>query len=223
MLRPTQASTTREYVAAIGGLPAVRKPFFRRFATRRSVQDVGAYDSPLVLKAQDLFQWLLGSEDDRARHTLGVVQRAHSLIGTIDPFDADLLLAGAWLHEIGNAKQARDTAFAPLDGARFLHRAGWPSRLCGLVAFHSGAYYLALDLGLGPALRAFRDEPGPVRDALTYADQTTGPFGEHLSIEHRMDEALRRHGPDSPHTRVHAQRAPYIRSAAERVHQRLGS
>ena len=183
---------------------------------------MGAYDSPLVLKAQDLFQWLLGSEADRARHTLGVVGQAQSLVRTIDPFDADLLLAAAWLHDVGHAKQARDSGFPPLDGARFLQQAGWPARLSGLVAFHSGAYYLALDLGLGPALRAFRDEPGPVRDALTYADQTTGPFGEHLSIEHRMDEALRRHGPESPHSRVHPQRAPYLRSAAERVHQRMG-
>ena len=90
-----------------------------------------------------------------------------------------------------------------------------------LVAFHSGAYFIAVDLDLGRELRVFRDEPGPVRDALAYADQTTGRFGEPVAIDDRLDEALRRHGPDSPHMRVHAERAPYIRSAAERVRQRL--
>ena len=183
--------------------------------------DVTAQGSALVLTAQDLFYRLLGAYDARVRHTVGVVRQAMGVVRTVDPGDADLLLAAAWLHDIGCARLAQDSGFHPLDGALLLQRYGWLERLCGFVAFHAGAYFLAADLGLGPALRAFRDEPGAVRDALTYADQTVGPYGERLPVEHRLDESLRRHGRHSPHARVHAERAPYVRSAVERVHQRM--
>ena len=71
-----------------------------------------------------------------------------------------------------------------------------------------------------PARRYAR---GPLADALTYADQTTGPDGEVMAIDDRLAEMLRRHGPDSHNARVHPQRAPAIRAAVLRVEQRLRS
>jgi hypothetical protein len=62
---------------------------------------------------------------------------------------------------------------------------------------------------------------GPLPDALTYADQTTGPAGEPMAVEDRLADMLHRHGPDSPNARAHARRAPVIRAAVERTHMRL--
>jgi hypothetical protein len=47
-------------------------------------------------------------------------------------------------------------------------------------------------------------------DALTYADQTTGPNGEPMTIEARISDMLRRHGPNSPNAKVHPERGPYL-------------
>lgn len=57
-------------------------------------------------------------------------------------------------------------------------------------------------------------------DALTFADQTTGPHSEVMDVEDRLADMLRRHGPDSPDARAHAQRAPAIRAVVRTV-QRL--
>jgi hypothetical protein len=48
------------------------------------------------------------------------------------------------------------------------------------------------------AFPAHRHACGPVADALTYADQTTGPDGHQMDVADRLAEMLRRHGPDSP-------------------------
>ncbi|MFD6855509.1 HD domain-containing protein [Streptomyces diastaticus] len=52
--------------------------------------------------------------------------------------DRDLLVAAAWLHDIGYAPELRDTGSHPLDGARHLESLGAPARLVRLVAHHSG-------------------------------------------------------------------------------------
>lgn len=65
-----------------------------------------------------------------------------------------------------------------LDGARYLEQNGWPARLCGLVGYHSGAYFVAVERGVGDEMRHLHDEGGAIRDAITYADQTTGPTGK---------------------------------------------
>jgi hypothetical protein len=71
------------------------------------------------------------------------------------------------------------------------------------------------------AFPAHRHACGPVADALTYADQTTGPTGERMDVEDRLAGMLRRHGPDSPNARVHDQRAPAIRAAVDRTERSL--
>ncbi len=131
--------------------------------------------------------------------------------------DRDLLVAAAWLHDIGYGARVRDTGFHPLDGARFLQANGWPDRVCALVAYHSGARYVAEVLGLAAELAAFPDEGGALADALTWADQTTGPEGQALTVGARIADMLRRHGPDSPNARVHPERGPYIHDVVARV------
>ena len=62
-----------------------------------------------------------------------------------------------------------------------------------------------------------------VSDALTIADQTTGPHGEAMSVEERMSDMLTRHGPNSPNALAYPQRERYIRAAGTRVAERLES
>ncbi len=158
---------------------------------------------------------------DRWRHSVGVAARAAEVASSVPAGDRDLLVAAAWLHDIGYAESVVDTGFHAVDGARYLDRLGWPGRLSALVAHHSGARFMAQVNGEREALREFACERSAVSDALTYADQTTGPTGQGMDIEDRLAEMLRRHGPDSLQARVHDVRAPHLRDTAARVRHRL--
>ena len=135
--------------------------------------------------------------------------------------DADVLVAAAWLHDIGYAPVAVVTGFHPLDGARYLAAQSWPMRVTGLVAQHSGARFVAAARGLGPALAAYPDEGGLMSDALTYADQTTGCTGLRQTAGTRRVEMLHRLGPDSWNARVDHVRGDTLLAAVHRVEQSL--
>ena len=97
-------------------------------------------------------------------------------------------LAAAWLHDVGYADAAKVTGFHPLDGAGFLTAQGWPVRIAGLVAYHSGARFVAAARGLGEAFAVYPDEGGLMADALTYADQTVGPTGDRVTPDQRYTD-----------------------------------
>lgn len=198
----------------------------------------------LVTAARVLAEVLLVELPDRWRHSIGVALRADQLSVTVDPAERETLVAAAWLHDIGYGRMARRTGFHPLDGADYLVHHGWSPRIAALVAHHSAAHLVAPEhavrgqahtisghwhgaRGGGPsltdALAAYPDECSPVSDALTYADQSTGPAGQPLPIRARMAEMLARHGADSAQARVHHVRGPYLLAVAERVETRLAS
>jgi hypothetical protein len=131
------------------------------------------------------------------------------------------LVAAAWLHDIGCAPELRDTAFHPIDGARYLQGSGWPPAICDLVAHHSGARFVANVLQLDRELGVYPFRQDAVSDALTAADQTVGPRGEAMTVEERIGDMLKRHGPDSPNAQAHPQRERYILAAATRMARRL--
>lgn len=174
-----------------------------------------------VERARDLAHDLLGPVGTRWPHTKAVAARAAEVAGTVPAVDRDLLVATAWLHDIGYAPSCVDTGFHAVDGARYLARRGWPARLVALVAHHSGARFVADANGAGDALDEFRYERSSVSDALTYADQTSGPAGQSMDFDDRLAEMLRRHGPDSVQAQVHQVRAPYLRESVTRVRRRL--
>ncbi|MEJ3748173.1 HD domain-containing protein [Actinomycetes bacterium KLBMP 9797] len=175
-----------------------------------------------VHRARDLAQRLLVDLPERWRHTIGVARRAEGILGTVGSRDeGDVLLSAAWLHDIGYAAALRDTGFHPIDGARQLQAAGWSSRIVGLIAHHSAAWYIAQVRGLVDEINQFPREDSSVADALIYADQTVGPNGRVMDVEQRLADMLHRHGPDSPNAAAHAQRAPLLRAAVRRVEQRL--
>lgn len=175
-----------------------------------------------VHRARDLAQRLLMDQPERWRHTIGVARQAERVADTVGSrSEGDILLAAAWLHDIGYAAALRDTGFHPIDGARHLQTLGWPSKIVGLVAHHSAARCLARARGLAGQIACFTQESSPASDALIYADQTVGPNGRVITVEQRLADMLRRHGPDSPNASVHAEREPLLRLAVHRVQQRL--
>ena len=110
-----------------------------------------------------------------------------------------------------------------MDGARFLERIGCDARLCALVAHHSGARFEAEERGLSHELAVFSLEDSPVMDALVAADFTTGPQGQDVGYDERIDEILDRYPPDSPvrhaATRAREELRPHVQRVAARLAQ----
>jgi hypothetical protein len=173
-----------------------------------------------VDEAAELAHDLLG-DSERFRHSQGVAQRARELSVTVPAEQVELLVAAAWLHDVGYAAPLRGTGFHPLDGARGLVGLGVGSALTRLVANHSAAWLVARALNLQHEMTAFLPLSGPTADALTAADQTIGPGGVAMTVDERMRDMIERHGPDSSNARVHAARAAELRATTSRVAVRL--
>ena len=143
----------------------------------------------------------------RWAHTQGVAAQARTLEPILGK-DTDLLVAAAWLHDIGYAPDLVDTGFHPLDGARYL---GDTPQADDLLCRLGGASLVRCHRG-GPAWSrwhsASRVRPvgGELADALIYCDMTTGPDGQRMSVEQRLAEIRSRYGPDDPVSRALAAR-----------------
>src|SRR5438034_220303 len=73
---------------------------------------------------------------DRWLHVQGVARQAQRVAAILPAEDRDVLLAAAYLHDLGCAPPLAETGLHPLDGARHLRALGY-GRLAGLVAYHS--------------------------------------------------------------------------------------
>jgi hypothetical protein len=124
------------------------------------------------------------------------------------------------VHDVGYAPSLSRLVFHAVDGARFL-RAQGQERLARLVAHHSGARFEAEERDLVEELAAFPIEDGPVMDALTFADMTTGPAGQPMTLEQRIEEVQRRYPPDDPVHRAIVRAQPLLQAAIDRTRQRL--
>ncbi len=136
---------------------------------------------------------------------------------------ADVLMAGAWLHDLGYAPDIRDTGFHPLDGAVWLRKAGFDNRVSALVAYHTCADIEAEERGFAGRLKAFPRETSLVADALLYADMRTGPDGQDFSVGARLDEIVSRYGEGHSLARFIRRARPAIFEAAQRVEAELAS
>jgi hypothetical protein len=173
-----------------------------------------------IARAQDLAQLFLGRTGDRWRHVQAVAGRADDLRPAVGGTDGDLLVAAAWLHDIGYSPALDHSGFHPLDGARYLAAAGHP-RAAALVAHHSGARFVAEVRGLTAELSRFPFTEDALTDALTCADQTVGPRGERLAVGERLADTVRRHGREAATSLAGPRRASYIRAAVDRTERRL--
>lgn len=153
--------------------------------------------SELVERARRVAEWRLSGLERRWAHVQGVAAAAVRIRRHFDITAGDSLVAGAWTHDIGYAPSVRATGFHPLDGARFLREEGFPEQVVSLVAHHSGAAIEARVRGVD-GLSEFAEPERELLDALTFCDLTTGPEGAPVSAAARLDEVLRRYGPDNP-------------------------
>jgi hypothetical protein len=187
------------------------------------VRDKGAMSEILTVQAaQELAGSLLRGCGNRWLHTQTAAVAAAEAAWTVAPRDRDLLVAAAWLHDIGYAHPEPPTGFHPVDGALLLIDKGWPRRLASLVAHHSEARFTAPAQGAQAALAAFDREPGPVTDALVYADMTAGPGGDRLRLKDRLEDVRRRHATAPTNLRdAREAREPYLILATARVDVRL--
>jgi hypothetical protein len=163
---------------------------------------------------------LIAPLGNRWVHVQAVAHQAGSVAAALSAEDGDALVAAAFLHDIGYAPSLNRLGFHPVDGAQFLRGLG-QERLACLVAHHSGARFEAEERGLVDELAAFPAEAGPVMDALTYADMTTGPAGQPMTLDQRVDEILRRYPPDDPVHRAIVRAQPLLQAAVERTWRRL--
>jgi hypothetical protein len=171
--------------------------------------------------ARDLARGLLAETLPRRwAHVQGVAGKAEQVAACL-ALSGEVLVAAAWLHDIGYAPKVVDTGFHPLDGARYLAGVGVSERVVNLVARHSYAILEAEFRGVGRRLAAFADEGGTVRDALWYCDLTTSPDGESTTAEERIGEIKERYGPGDIVTRFITEGASELLAAVERTERRL--
>jgi HD superfamily phosphodiesterase len=158
---------------------------------------------------------------ERWSHTQGVASRAREIATAVEPDDREILIAAAYLHDVGYAPELVVHGFHPVDGALWLREQGY-DRLASLVAHHSAARFEAEAHGLAGVLATFDDEQSPVSDALAYSDVTTGPRGERLTVAERLSEIERRYGGDSLVAHALNQASNSLFAMAARTERRLG-
>ncbi len=158
----------------------------------------------------------------RWSHVRQVGEKARLIVHVVPPDDRDLLVAAAYLHDIGYAPELATTGFHPLDGARWIRDHGPGGRLARLVAHHSCAVYEAEVRGLRETLLSeFEPEDSATYDALVFCDLTTGPTGESLSFDERISDIYERYGPDHEVTHALGLSRPALESCCARTLARL--
>lgn len=190
---------------------------------RGSQGRVRSHHVGLVDDAKGLAERLVAPLGRRWQHVQAVAARAETLTPAVSPEDRDVLVAAAWLHDIGYSPEIGHTHFHPLDGARYLRASHWRESVIVLVAHHSGARFEAAERGMTDQLAEFPFWDTPTLDALVTADLTTGPSGEPLSFQQRIDEILSRYSPDDPVHRTWIKAAPVMRECLKRTETRLAN
>jgi HD domain len=145
-----------------------------------------------VERAEALARRFLEPLGRRWAHVQAVARRATQIAPAFGGL-ADLLVASAYLHDIGYAPELARTGFHPLDGGRFLQAEGC-RELSSLVAHHSGARTEATLRGIPDYEEEFPYEDAPLNHALTFCDMTTGPGGDRVGLAARVAEISARYG-----------------------------
>jgi hypothetical protein len=166
-------------------------------------------------KAEDL----LAPLDNRWVHTQAVAGTARRLAISDEAVDGPVLVAAAYLHDVGYAPALHETGHHALDGARYLAARGC-HRLSVLVANHSGACQEAALLGFAAELKKFPPEISMTADALTYCDIITDAAGRAVTLEERFTNVRRRYGTNHVVTRAMERAYPDLERAVHAVEAR---
>ena len=165
---------------------------------------------------------LLSPLGNRWLHVQQAAEQARRVAAVVPCGDRDLLVAAAYLHDVGYAPALAQTGFHPLDGARWLRDASVEPRLARLVAHHSCAIHEARIRGLAaPLLEEFEPEASATYDALVFCDMTAGPAGEIVSLKRRLGEIVQRYGHDHEVSRALESARPCLTSCYARTLERL--
>ena len=175
----------------------------------------------LIARAKDVAEAELASMVSRLAHVSGVAATADTVATSLLRDQRDEVIAAAWLHDVGYGPRVRNSGFHPLDGAAFLRSEGFPDIVSSLVAFHSGASEEANERGLKESLSRFAPPPNDLLDILTYADITTGPTGEAVTVESRIAEILDRYPASDPVYRAVSRSAPGLKAVVRRIDDQL--
>lgn len=174
-----------------------------------------------VLSSARAAEELLHDLPGRLAHVAGVAEHARAVSEAL-AVDQDVVVAAAWLHDIGYAPQVAATGFHPLDGARFATKAGYPPAVTSLIAYHSSAEIEAVERELYAELAAeFNPPEAESLAVLTYCDMTVGPRGERMTIDERLADILERYDPDEVVYRSIQRSARELRSTVAYVEKLL--
>ena len=158
----------------------------------------------------------------RWNHTQAVGRRAEVASTVVGQDDKSVLIAAAWLHDIGYAPDLAVTGLHALDGARYLRDAQHAdAMLCRLVAHHSCAIIEAGERGLADVLSLeFEPAPYALSSVLTCCDMTTSPDGELVPAGRRLAGIQHQYGPGHLVSRSIQRATPMILTAVEQVNDR---
>ncbi|MGH3734958.1 MAG: HD domain-containing protein [Micromonosporaceae bacterium] len=175
------------------------------------------HGSDVVEWARDAAHRLLAPLGARWHHVAGVGRTADRVAVTLPASERPVLVAAAYLHDIGYAPVLRRLGAHQLDGAAWISAQGeayW--RLACLVAHHSESRFELTRRGLGNKLAEYPREESPVMDALVYSDLTTGPSGQRMSLSERITEVHARYGPSLISDAL-TDATPHLAAAVERT------
>jgi len=136
-------------------------------------------------------------DEERRAHSIAVGFKAAGAAQLVSPELRSDLVAAATLHDIGYGYPT--TGFHALDGARHLAEAGYSPLVCHLVVHHSASGLEAAERGLEPAIFdpfGIDRDVGPAHSVLWWADMTTGPGGEDMTVEERLKDICGRYESD---------------------------
>lgn len=129
-------------------------------------------------------------------HRIATARRHELSWLSADRFES--LELAALLHDVGRALDPENTEPHGFVGARFLDDLGLHD-VAPLVAHHSGALLEAADRNMAE-LDVWHSDP-ELLALLTYADRTTSPRGECVTLEDRRAELVSRYGADAAQVR----------------------
>jgi hypothetical protein len=176
--------------------------------------------SSWIAKAVELVDFSLENLPQRRAHVMGVGEKAKA-VSSLYGNDGPILVASAYLHDIGYSRMAIETGFHPLDGATYLSYLGFPKRICALVAHHSCAKIEASLRGLEVDLSKWPDEESDIRDALWWADMTTSPDGNSIDFNDRLREIRSRYGEEHVVALFINKAEPELRQIVKRVELKI--
>lgn len=179
-------------------------------------------------RGADLVSWALASArrllaplGARWRHVAGGAGTAEQVAQLLPEAERPVLVAAAYLHDIGYAPELRRLGAHQLDGARWVSSHGaayW--RLACLVAHHSESRFELARRGLSSELAAYPREESVLMDTLVYCDLTTGPEGQPMTFEDRVAEVHARYGPGLISDAL-TEATPRLAAAVARTRERL--